>query len=130
MHNQKAIANIYSFDFPINQNFVREIKAPFPMQRAFKIQKCKHKGIKVIATAAIEKDLCLWLHVSFACNNKMPDYSDISFIKQQFFGDDLKAIMVFPKRTEHINLHQYCLHLWANLTQDDLPDFKVSRVGI
>lgn len=83
----------------------------------------------IIATVALEDDDTLWLHVSFS-RDRMPDYSDITFIKQQFFGDHFKAIMVFPAKNEHVNIHPNCLHLWSNLESDILPDFRVAGIGI
>lgn len=127
---QKAIANIHKLDLPIDKKYIREVKALFPLQRAFKVQKCSNKGMFVLVTSALEEDNCLWLHVSFSRSNRMPNYSDMAFVKQQFFGDDLKAIMVFPPKTEHINQHKYCLHLWANMEKDNLPDFRVMGLGI
>lgn len=127
---QKAIADIFLLNLPFDQKLVKEIKAPIPLQRAFKVQNCSNKGLFVIATAAVEQDDNLWLHVSFSRRDTMPNYSDMIFVKQQFFGDTLKAIMVFPPKSQHINIAKYCLHFWANLEQDILPDFRIMNIGI
>ena len=80
----KTIIDITNYKFPINLNYVREINAPGEYQRAFRIQKCKNKGLIVIATCAIEDNRYRWLHVSFSRTNSIPSYDDITFIKEQF----------------------------------------------
>lgn len=84
----------------------------------------KSKGLMVMASIETEKDGKNWLHVSFSRRNKMPDYNDITFIKKHFVGEDRKAIMVFPSKDEHVNIHPYCLHLWCCMDEDVLPDFR------
>jgi hypothetical protein len=80
-------------------------------------------GLYVIFSISKEIDNKLWLHVSFSRTGRIPDYSDICRIKEHFIGDDKKAIMVFPKKEEHVNLMPYCLHLWHCIDGDELPDF-------
>jgi hypothetical protein len=40
-----------------------------------------------------------------------------------FIGDGRKAIQVFAPVAEHVNIHEFCLHLWHCLDGDPLPDF-------
>lgn len=46
-------------------------------------------------------------------------------MKRLYVGDDLQAVQIFPRRARHVNIHPYCLHLWAALDPDGdgLPDF-------
>ena len=64
-----------------------------------------------------------WLHASIARPKMMPTYDDLTELKQTFIGKDRKAIMVLPAEAEHVNIHNYCLHLFACLGEDPLPDF-------
>ena len=41
----------------------------------------------------------------------------------RFIGKDRKAVLVFPPEKEKINIHPYCMHLFACLSEDVLPDF-------
>jgi len=81
------------------------------------------KGIQAIYSSAIEKDGRWWMHVSVSKRSGMPTYADLAYIKKHFIGDELKAIQVFAPMTEHVNIHPRCLHLWACLDGDVLPDF-------
>ena len=65
-----------------------------------------------------------WLHLSCSFKSKMPTYLDLAQMKTLFVGPDLPAYMVFPRKKDHYNFHQHCLHLWAPLTgEDPLPEF-------
>ena len=84
---------------------------------------CKHNGMTIIRSIAREIDGKLWIHVSLSRRSRIPDYNDITKIKRDFIGENKKAIMIFPKKTEHVNIHPYCLHLWSCIDEDPLPDF-------
>ena len=90
-------------------------------------------GVLVIAEVEmIGADM--WLHVSFSRAASVPSYDDVTAVKALFVGRRRKAVMVFPSEEEHVNIHAYCLHLYAPLERDPLPDFRMvqgdGRVGI
>lgn len=85
--------------------------------------KSKSRGLTVIQSTNTELDGKMWLHTSYSRKNRTPTYEDTVLIKENFIGKDQKAIMVFPKESEHVNIHPYCLHLWSCEDSDILPDF-------
>ena len=100
----------------------QEHKAPFQGQRLFK----RFNGLAVIVQEAdIYGDGNTWRHVSMSHPNKLPSYKEMCLCKSVFIGDDKKAIQVFPEKSEHVNIHPYCLHLFCNLTGDNIPDFTM-----
>lgn len=68
-----------------------------------------------------------WFHVSVSRRGRMPDYNDLTITKRTFIGEEQVAYQVFPRRTEHRNFHNYCLHLWAPLDGDPFPDLLGER---
>ena len=80
-------------------------------------------GLHVLVSGGRWPDGKRWLHVSLAFRNRIPTYWDLADVKRLFVGDDRQAIQVFPATGRHVNLHNYCLHLWACLDGDGLPDF-------
>jgi hypothetical protein len=65
-----------------------------------------------------------WLHVSVSRAKYIPSYEDLADVKRVFIGDGLQAVQLFPRRERHVNIHPYCLHLWARVDAlDGLPDF-------
>ena len=81
-------------------------------------------GRRVILTVG-QHDARWWLHVSVSRAKYIPSYDDLVDVKTVFIGDNQQAIQVFPRRERHVNIHAYCLHLWACLDPagDGLPDF-------
>ena len=101
----------------------KEIKAPLPGQRLF----LRFNGLRVIVSDAVFGDGCLWRHVSMSHSNKLPSYKELCICKSIFCGDDRKAIQIFPKKSEHVNIHEYCLHLFCNMSHDNIPDFTMGN---
>lgn len=66
-----------------------------------------------------------WLHVSMVCDRRVPSYAELCDLKSIFVGDELQALQVFPPKSQHVNIYQYALHLWACLEADGdgLPEF-------
>ena len=64
-----------------------------------------------------------WLHVSMSREGRIPSYEDMTQVKRIFVGDDRMAVQIFPAKERHINIHNYCLHLWCPLDYEPLPDF-------
>ncbi|MFA6843466.1 MAG: hypothetical protein WCR33_03600 [Bacilli bacterium] len=79
-------------------------------------------GMTVIVSSSIEKDGKEWKHVSFARKNRMPSYQDMALVKAIFIGEEFDACMVLPKKEKHVNIHNFCLHLFTT-KEWPLPDF-------
>ena len=88
----------------------------------------KYKGLMVMASAA-KYDGQEWLHISFSRRNRIPDYDDIQLVKNNFIGEDRKAIMVWPEKSHYVNQHKYCLHLWQSEV-NPLPEFDIYIPGL
>lgn len=76
-----------------------------------------------------EEDGRLWAHLSIAAR-ETPTYEMLRSVKDKFLGPDRKAVMVFPERRRHVNLHPTCLHLFSCLDDDPLPEFSGYLPGV
>ena len=65
-----------------------------------------------------------WRHVSASTPFAVPDFQQLIEVKDLFVGKELKAIHVFPKESEKVNIARTCVHLWVPLEHDPLPDFR------
>lgn len=83
-----------------------------------------HKRLGVIVGVEIHDDGKKWIHVSVSHQNKIPNYESLCMVKRLWVGEERKAVQVFPPKSEHVNDHLRCLHLWACLDGDGLPDFR------
>ncbi len=67
-----------------------------------------------------------WIHVSISHPKRIPNYLELQYLRHHWIGQR-KSIMVFPTEEYYTNLHENCLHLYANLNADDdpLPEFSL-----
>jgi hypothetical protein len=54
------------------------------------------------------------LHVSFSHPDRLPDWEMIKKVKEAFFGDEVEAVVVLPKKKHYVNRHPYTHHLWES----------------
>lgn len=53
-----------------------------------------------------------WQHVSVSIPNRCPTWQEMCFIKDMFWGEDEVVLQYHPRKSEYVNNHPYCLHLW------------------
>ena len=58
-----------------------------------------------------------WEHVSVSRKNRIPNWKEMQFIKNMFFNDDQTVIQYHVASSDHINVHENCLHLWVPIDQ-------------
>lgn len=64
-----------------------------------------------------------WEHVSItvAPHNKKatrcPTWEEMCYIKELFWEPEDVVIQFHPKKSEYINMHPFCLHLWRSIDQ-------------
>ena len=92
----------------------KEYQAPIPFMRCF-----EHKvdGLTVMRSKSQTKDGRDWIHISMSRRSRMPSYEDMAKVKRDFLGEDVEAYQVFAKTEDHVNIHSFCLHLWAPMDQ-------------
>lgn len=59
-----------------------------------------------------------WEHASVSLRNRCPTWDEMCAIKDIFWGEEEAVMQVHPPRSEYVNLHPYCLHLWKPIGQD------------
>lgn len=114
--------------FPAAPKGFMEIKNPMDKNGEYSKFWIGKNGLRVMASAATYDDGNVWLHVSLSRKDRMPNYSDLVFVKQNFIGLDKKAVMVLPGQKYHVNMHKFCLHLFYS-AENKLPEFSVEFLG-
>lgn len=70
-----------------------------------------------------------WEHVSVSTQKRCPNWKEMCMIKEIFWDDEDVVIQYHPKKSEYINNHPYCLHLWRPIGVE-LPTPHKNLVGI
>lgn len=62
-------------------------------------------------------------HVSVSLPTRCPTWREMCLVKFLFWEDHELVVQFHPPKSEHINVHPYCLHLWKPVDFDiPLPD--------
>ena len=53
-----------------------------------------------------------WEHVSVSLPDRCLTWDEMCKIKDLFFDDEEAVFQIHPPKSEYVNFHEYCLHLW------------------
>lgn len=76
---------------------------------AFEIKLKHSQTVFVIASDAMG-----WEHVSVSRKDRCPTWDEMCQIKDMFWGEEDCVVQYHPPRSEYVNMHPYCLHLWRS----------------
>ena len=82
--------------------------------------------LKIVSSAGDETG---WEHVSVSCKNRTPNWVEMCFIKDLFWAEDECVIQYHPPKSEYVNNHEYCLHMWRP-TREAIPMPPSIMVGV
>lgn len=60
----------------------------------------------------VVSDQMEWDHVSVSCENRIPTWQEMCFIKKLFFHPHEAVMQLHPPEDDYINNHPFVLHLW------------------
>lgn len=70
----------------------------------------------------VVSDVMGWEHVSVSLKHRCPTWNEMCYIKSIFWDDEEAVVQFHPKKSEYVNHHPYCLHLWKRTGFDwDTP---------
>lgn len=105
---------------PAGWRFIRNLDIGGVETAAFE----SHNGLTVLVSTEEHGPMRPYRHVSVARRGRIPSYDDVKWVKQAFIGDEHAAYQVFPRAAEHVNLHNFALHLWQPLFPNHLDDIR------
>jgi hypothetical protein len=59
-----------------------------------------------------------WEHVSVSLQNRTPNWREMCFLKDLFWDEEDCAVQYHPPKSEYVNRHEHCLHLWRKIGED------------
>lgn len=64
-----------------------------------------------------------WEHVSVSLQKRCPNWKEMCFIKKLFWGDEIAVVQFHPQKSDYVNIHNFCLHLWKKIGSEfELPE--------
>ena len=70
-----------------------------------------------------------WEHVSVSTRGRPPNWQEMCFVKDLFWSSEDAVMQLHPARSEYVNNHPHCLHLWRPQGQA-IPTPPARLVGI
>lgn len=67
-----------------------------------------------VVIASNEKN---WEHVSISLKDRCPTWDEMCKIKDMFWDDEDAVYQIHPPKSEYVNLHPNCLHLWRSINE-------------
>lgn len=68
------------------------------------------------------------VHVVVEGKQRTPTWSEMCKIKELFWSEDDVVIQYHPRKTEYVNNHKHCLHLWKPIGLD-IPTPPTNLIG-
>lgn len=67
----------------------------------------------VIVSSGVDREFG-WEHVSVSVSarRRTPNWDEMCFVKDLFWRPDECVVQFHPPRSEYVNCHPFCLHLW------------------
>lgn len=64
-----------------------------------------------------------WEHVSVSIlkQKRCPTWEEMCFLKDLFWEEEEAVLQIHPPKSEYVNNHEYCLHLWKPKKEIELP---------
>lgn len=63
----------------------------------------------------------LWEHASMSGHHTTPSWDDMCQLKDAIWNEDEECIQYHPKKSEYVNCHPHCLHIWRRISGNSLP---------
>lgn len=115
------------------------VKDPHPSYRS---ERGDRNGVFAVPGGNADMLLCIfssdggWEHLSATVRNKRgvplsrpPSWKQMCLLKSIFWDDEEAVMQLHPKKSEYVNNHDHCLHLWRP-TETEIPLPPAIMVGI
>lgn len=59
-----------------------------------------------------------WEHLSVSTPRKCPSWDQMCKMKDIFWNDDEVCIEYHPRKSDYVNMHPFCLHIWKPINEE------------
>jgi hypothetical protein len=98
----------------------------FGLTGAFRLIGPTGATLVVMAADATNPVTVGWEHVSVSLPNRCPNWPEMCFVKDLFWGPDETVVQFHVPVADHINNHDHCLYLW----RDTRHGHRLPRPGL
>jgi len=62
-----------------------------------------------------------WKHASVSHRARYPTWDEILDVRYNFFGESDEVVQILPPKSEYVNVHKNCFHLWSPIGKRITP---------
>lgn len=73
------------------------------------------EALLVIAGDGSAVDAEGWEHVSVSTKRRIPNWIEMSWVKDLFFDEEECVVQYHPRKSQYVNCHPYVLHMWRRV---------------
>lgn len=84
----------------------------FLPNRAAKPRGLSTREASAVPLKIIASDGAGWEHVSVSLPTRCPTWDEMCYVKSVFWDEEDCVMQLHPQRSEYVNNHAFCLHLW------------------
>jgi hypothetical protein len=84
---------------------------------AFQVPGPRGSDLRILVSPGDANEGIPWEHVSVSLPNRCPNWPEMSFVKDLFWDAVETVMQLHPPKSQWINNHPYCLHLWRPMTE-------------
>lgn len=94
--------------------------ASYCLNGAFSVNGPCGRRLKIVASEGLDF-MPRWEHVSVSLSGRPPNWQEMCWVKDKFWYEDELVIQFHPPKSQYINFHAHCLHLWKPPYPVQLP---------
>jgi hypothetical protein len=89
-----------------------------PIGADYGMFECSYKGqrLRMMSSGSTNGQ---WEYVSVSAPDRCPTWEEMCFVKDLFWSGSETVIQFHPKKSEYVNTHENCLHLWKRVGVDE-----------
>lgn len=61
-----------------------------------------------------------WDHASVSLPTRTPTWAELEYVRRAFFVDDETVMQLHVPASDHVNRHEFCLHLWRPQSNEEI----------
>lgn len=84
---------------------------------------------RILGVIASDGKETMWEHVSVSLPNRAPNWDEMCWVKDMFWEPEECVIQYHPPKSDYVNVHPYCLHLWRPI-KETIPRPDSIMVGV
>lgn len=114
--------------FRLTEHKERSLREKWGNNGAFRIPSTVRTRLALMIVASDGEG---WEHVSVSTVVRTPTWEEMCFVKNLFWDEEDEVIQFHPKRSEYVNCHPHCLHMWKPVGKEILmpPTYLIGLKG-